>query len=872
MNKSYIFNKSQETVGHGKILKKGVATLALTTATFGVGANLVHAEEATPVSDTVVTTQVTEVTPADVTKAENDLNLANQSVSDQTEVVTEAQKDLTTAQGNLNQAEQDVTEAQVIKDQATPEAISEQKTAISDATQDVSETEALIVSDKGAIEAKEVDITNQEAVVSQAQSDVADKESELTLAKEQEKQAQAILDGTGAQELYNQQEALETKVAKDKTTVSTAETNLAKAQAEDKNLAAAIDTKTNEVSAKTNEVSANKLTLDQATQTYNNATSNYNTAQSELSKAQADVDSVNQIVVSQEYVNTLKAFVTSYDNDVVRADLKAKLDQLSTALLAQNVFKSNPYDKQVIINDPNNLTKAQIEELSLFGADLQNQIRSYFGTIPVVVTPDSVDMTDLVTDGYVADNWGWDSVLKYRHNTDALRNAAANEDIGFTKKISENLNTLAQETGKTTMDYLKSLVYMAYTDFMYADSLAGYGHAESISGLSEVSRATKTYIGIDISSVAGATSVHVNDISDGRFIIENSNFDTTEIPSPYDTEALKATLATKQRTFNTAQTAYNNAKTNLTNAQTAYNNSKATLATLVKELETLKATPLKTPAAQTALTSAKNTLAKDQAALKAVNDSIATLEADITVKKANLDKAKAVVADKEAALKAAEATLATEQSTLNRLNAELSALKAQLAEDEAILAKAKAALAEEVAKLALLENADENLAKALANLEEAKSLLDVAKITLSTETETLEALKAQQAQAQTTYDTVLTAYQAQELAKLEAKRHAIIESGQAALPIYNDQGELIDYVAQNQTQSLPTSASLVGHSTGNATFSLLSNTPSTRASKDSVSAEVLPQTGESQSILLLVGMGMMTAAYFAYGKKKEEEN
>lgn len=783
--------------------KANKALLALAIGTTVMGASVtVQAEDVS-----VPTVNQTEATPSETVTAETvataktSLDEVNQNVSNQTEVVTQAQTEVNAASETVTSAEEAVSEAQAIKDQATPEAIAEQETVVSEATQAVTDTETLIDSDKAAIESKEVEITNQEAVVAEAQSDVATKEDDLAVAKDAEQQAQAILDGTGAQELYEQQENLETKIEEDKQAVSNAEDNLEKAQAADQKLAQDTTAKTNQVADVTGTVSSNKSSLDQATQTLNSATANYDAAQDELAQAQADLDSVNTFVVSQEYVDTLKAFVDSEYGTQERSDLKAKLDQLSNALKAQNVFKSNPYDKQVIINDPNNLTKDQIEELSLFGADLQNQIRSYFGTVPVVVTPDSIDMADLVTDGYVADGWGWDSVITKGHDNEALDLAGNNSDIGPNLGIIENLNTLGEETGRTTMDYLKSLVHMAYTYFLYADSNAGYGHAEFITGLAETSGATKGYIGVDISSVAGATHVHVNTINN-RYLEGNKSFDTTEIASPYDTETLKATLATKQRAYNNAETALNNAKTSVSNAQTAYNSSKTELDALVKELEVLKATPKQTPKAQETLANAKDTLAKDQASLKAINDSIATLEADITVKKANLDKAKAVVAEKEADLAEAKESLGTEEATLASLYSELTGLKAQLAEDEAMLAKAKAALAAEVEKLALLENADENLTKALANLEEAKSLLDVAKITLSTETETLEALKAQQAQAQKTYDTVLAAYQAQELAKLEAKRQAIIESGQTAIPVVDENGQIVDYVAEIPKSSI----------------------------------------------------------------------
>uniref|UniRef100_UPI003F68FA3E SEC10/PgrA surface exclusion domain-containing protein n=1 Tax=Streptococcus pluranimalium TaxID=82348 RepID=UPI003F68FA3E len=849
-----------------KTFKNSVAVLAVGTSIATVGVNTVQAEDVS-----VPTTNQTEVTPTETVTAETvataktNLDEANQNVSNQTEVVAQAQTEVDAASETVTSAEEAVSEAQAIKDQATPEAIAEQETAVSDAETSVATAETTIQNDQQAISEKQSEISNQQDVVDSAQDVVDEKTTDLEAAKADEQQAQAILDGTGATELYEEQGALEDKVANDQQVVTKAQDELAVAQANDQKLATDISTTTSEVSTKTNEVSSDKSTLDQATASYNTSVSNLNSAQAEKDAAQADVDGINTFVISQEYVDTLKAFTEADYGTQLRADLKTKLNELSTALKAQNVYKSNANDKKVTISDPNNLSKELIQELSLFGADLQNQIRALFGTVPVVVTPDSIDMADLVTDGYVADNWGWDSVATKGHDWDALRNAGTDSDIGFSSRVGENLETFGYELGSTTLDNLKSLIFTAYIDFMYSDSHVSYAHSQSISGLSEDSRATKTYIGIDVSSVDGATSIHVNDVSDGRYNIENSNFDTTEIQNTVTPEALKTVLANKVRALNTAQTVYDSAKANLDTAQVAYNTSQAELASLVKELETLKATPLQTPSAQAKLTSAQATLAQDQASLESVNDKIATLEADITTKKANLDKAKAVVAEKEQALASATSTLTTEQAKLATLNSELADLQDKLTSDETALAKAKETLAVERVLLEQLVNADDNLASALAELEEAEGVLAAARMTLSTEIALLDDLKAKQAISQEEYNRLLALFQAQEQAKLEEKRQAIENSGQTAIPVVDENGQIVDYVAQapSSTVFVPSSkATLVGSANGNATFSLTSSGQSSKAKYGGSSAykgsyAELPTTGEESSNLAMIGLGVL---------------
>ncbi|MGV3323837.1 SEC10/PgrA surface exclusion domain-containing protein [Streptococcus hyovaginalis] len=777
--------------------KANKTLLALAIGTTVMGASVtVQAEDVS-----VPTTNQTEVTPTETVTAETvataktNLDEANQNVSKQTEVVAQAQTEVTAASEVVTSAEEAVSEAQAIKDQATPEAIAEQETVVSNAETGVATAETTIQNDQQAISDKQSEISNQQDVVDSAQDVVDEKATDLEAAKADEQQAQAILDGTGATELYEEQGALEDKVANDQQVVTKAQDELAVAQANDQKLATDISTTTSEVSTKTNEVSSDKSTLDQATASYNTSVTNLNSAQAEKDVAQADVDGINTFVISQEYVDTLKAFTEADYGTQLRADLKTKLNELSTALKAQNVYKSNANDKKVTISDPNNLSKELIQELSLFGADLQNQIRALFGTVPVVVTPDSIDMADLVTDGYVADNWGWDSVVRRGHNNNALDAAGNNADIGTNVGVGENLETFGYELGLTTLDNLKSLIFKAYIDFMYSDSHVSYAHSQSISGLTESQRATKTYIGVDVSVVDGATNIHVNNVND-RQVGNMDQFDATEIQNTETPEALKTVLANKVRALNTAQTAYDSAKANLDTAQTAYNTSKAELVSLVKELETLKATPLQTPSAQAKLTSAQATLAQDQASLETVNDKISTLEADITTKKANLDKAKAVVTEKEQALASATSTLTTEQAKLATLNSELADLQDKLASDETALAKAKETLAVERVLLEQLVNADDNLASALAELAEAEGVLAAARMTLSTEIALLDDLKAKQAISQEEYDRLLALFQAQEQAKLEEKRQAIENSGQTAIPVVDENGQIVDYVAE----------------------------------------------------------------------------
>lgn len=845
------------------VSKQALATLAIGATIIGAGTK-VHAEVLTGTTpDQNATTQTTateQVTQGQVDQAKTVLNNDTKAVADQQVVVDNAQKQVNQAQTQVDNAQTQVNQAQEAQAQATPEVIASQTITVSNAQTTVANAQTTIANDQQAINDKQAQVTTQEKVVDNAQTVVDTKQADLNQAKAQEAQAQAILDGTGATELYNQQASLEKTVATDQQAVTNAQTNLTTAKTNDQKLATAITTTSTAISNKITEVSTDKLALDQATTAYNSALSNLNTAQTEKNVAQADVNGINTFVISKEYADTLKAFTNADYGTQLRANLKTKLNELSTALKAQNVYKSNTNDKLVTITDPNNISKDLLKELSLFGSSLENQIRSLFGTVATVVTPDSIDMSDIVTDGYVSDSWGWTSVTTKGHDSNALDAVRTNPDTNVGTSAGENLNSVNYETKLTNLDDVKALIFKAYVDFMFSDSHVSYAHAQSISGLSEDSRATKTFVGVDISSVAGATSVHVNNIND---LDTNgvAEFDTTTIQNTKTPQALNAILVNKVRALNNAQTTFNNSKTSLGTAQVAYNTSKSELASLVQQLNTLQATPLQTPTAQAKLNDAQDILAKDTASLKQVNDNIATLEADIAVKKANLDKAKAVVATKELALKQATDTLTTEKAKLATLKSELATLKTQLATDEAKLKEAQTTLAEEQAYLTKLENADENLASAVSDLEFAQQLLQAKTITLSTEIEKLEAFKATQAISEKEYNRLLALLEAQKRAELEAKRQTIEKQGKVAQAIVDELGNVVDYVAQvkgSESISIPTNyVTLTSDSKDKATFNL-SN------------AKALPETGDNSSTLALLGVEILSLLSLSALSKKRK--
>lgn len=273
-----------------------------------------------------------------------------------------------------------------------------------------------------------------------------------------------------------------------------------------------------------------------------------------------------------------------------------------------NKYQDNEADKNFTISDLNKLSEAQITDLSLYASSLINQIRSAFGTTETSVSKGSVIAADRVTDGYVADNWGWESISNRRHDSATLDRAGKSF---HTVSIGENLNTWQGLTGPFTLNKIKEYIYEVMLDFMFNGQ--EWNHDRSIVGLT--SDGGETYIGTDLSVVAGAFNVHVNNINENSISFDSS-FDTTKIANPYigsqSQPSSNANLAAPKVAYETAKQANNQAQSDLDSKKVASESAILKLKKTQSELTALKAAASKLAAAQT-------NLSKKQAALKQSN-------------------------------------------------------------------------------------------------------------------------------------------------------------------------------------------------------------------------------------------------------------
>ncbi|MGQ7509426.1 SEC10/PgrA surface exclusion domain-containing protein [Streptococcus suis] len=849
--------------------KNTVIVAGVLASTLVANAGVVSADEVdtTNVPETVVenSTQSTDATTVptmeEVEQAKSELNAANTAVATQEAVVEKQQHAVNTEAVAVATAKEELGTAQTIAENATDENIAAASQAVTEAETKVKETEQAIVKAQNVVSEQEAAIATQEAVVSSAQENVTSKQAEVTSAQAVVDSAQASLDGTGASQVIAAQETAQNNVTTTETAVSAAQDELASALETDAARAISIIEKERAVTSAQEAATTAETTLEAAQSTAAITQATLDSATSALATAKADYDSINTIFVSDEYVEALRQYKDSrYGSDAYKAAV-AKLKEINEGLRAANTYKSNANDKLIMIEDVNNMSDELLTELSLFASDLVNQVRAKFGTVSTSVTTSSVKASDLVTDGYVADNYGWESIVEFSHNDSALDQAGNY----FTKvTVGENLNTWKTLLSRTNVDNVKSLIYRAMIDFLYNGR--EWLHASSVTGLDLSSRATATYIGVDISSVAGATSVHLNDI-DTTDLWSGNTFNTTAIANPEDSTAIRSTYEQAQSAYNTALATNQEAQNALATAKDTNTAAQTALATAQAELSKVLATAEQAPAARIKLATAQANLATAQETLRLANEAVANLNASIQEKQATLAAAKAILAEKEAALTTAKSELATEVATLNNLKNQVASSKATITTLENELVTAKQLLATAKTTLASLQNAPALLAAAQSKYDQANASLTSKVEVLNKELALLADLKATQTISEKNYTALLNAYNAylEEVAakelkeRLDAEYKAIVDNNGTPVPVVDETGKVVGYTDSNKAVA-PKAAAMTTQESTKALTTQKTSQPATKT---------LPSTGDTFSLMSFIGVGLLGLAPVARKRKQK---
>ena len=808
---------------------------------------------------TEVKVPTNEVTKGQVDNAKDKLDKSTQAVEEAKAKKDQAQTEKDQAQTEKNNAQSEVDKAQEIKDKATPENIEKKNQEVASAENGKSDAEKQEKNAKNDLaKAKEV-VADQENVVKKSEDKVASAEKEVKDAQTNVDNAQAILDGTGQAKVVEEKENAETAQKQAQEQVTSAEKSLELAKSDDKKRADAISSVQNELTEASKVVASTQTALTNATNKASQTQTALEKAQDTFTRAESSYKSINTFQVTNEYVNALKSYVNNPYNILnERAKWKEHREKVESILksvnqenLNLNKFKENANDKAISV-DVNNLTTEQMTELSLFASDLLNQIRERFGTPKTIVTKGMLQVADEVTDGYVADDWGFGK----GHDNKAVNNVARKYGLPTykddTHQSLENLNSSNNGDKIHTMDDAKKWVYESISDLLFNGW--EWGHARSVTGL--ISKgASKDYFALGLSSNTGRTSAHFLSVSDNE--VTGNKLDKTEVPNNNTAENIvKAYNAANSALLN-AQTENSMAQREKTSASIANIRAKGEQETIQKRLDALKDTPLKTPTAQSNLEKAQDTLANANKRLENAEKALADLTADVKIKQENLTNAKNVLAQKERNLTNAKNNLATEQDKLVELKALV-----QTAENNLELAKEKVVqatkkLEQAKADLENLLNAEPNLAKAKKVLSEKETTLKEKVTALKEAQAILDELLKEQKLDQEAYDKLFALYSAQveakRLADLEVKRKELESLGYKPVPVVDGKGNVVDYKAEKVT---------VG-TKDDKTY----QAPAQATNAKAESKKQLPNTGMKESNLLSL-LGASLGLLALVGKRK----
>ncbi|VED98962.1 Putative transposon related peptidoglycan linked protein [Streptococcus anginosus] len=431
-----------------------------------------------------------------VTAANTAVKAQETAVATARQEVTVAEKKASTAQTNLSQAEKVVAEA-------TPGNISKAEQTVKNTQTAVENAEKAVTASQAAQTQAQSVVTSQEKVTKQAQEAVKVKQGEVSKAKEKVAQKQAILDGTGTKEIIEKAEQTQAKVNADKEAVAKAQTNLVEAKQADAKREKALASAEKEVQIAKATEQETGLDYAHKVNDANKTADKLFEADSNLTKANHKVEAINTITLSQDYIAALRDYNQNFTK-YSKAELKAQTDKLvamGKALAKQNQFKTNQDDSDLDTLDLNHLPAEVREEMSLFAADLLNQIRAAFGTAKVEVSRGATEaVNEHVSTSATNGVKGHDRV-----NLDRVL-----AKVGITSGTEESIGLMggsgsARKQQRISPRELKRLIYNNILNLMFNafedvedNENNEFLHAGTLAGLSE-SGVKKAYLGVGTS-------------------------------------------------------------------------------------------------------------------------------------------------------------------------------------------------------------------------------------------------------------------------------------------------------------------------------------------------------------------------------------
>lgn len=841
------------------------------------------------------TQAVSAVNKAEVDAAKDSLDQKNEQVKEEEAAVKEAEKSVETAKANAELAKEAVKTAEegTQASSATKEAARE---AVANQTEAVKEAEKVAQASQTELD------KSQNQANSQAQKTQEAKEA-LKKADEKVSQAQADLErtqksqeGSSAEVSANLEQA-KADVANSQAAVNKAQEEVNKAEQSDSQRQEKIDQAVSNKAQADSDAEKSKQALDKASSQEAEAQAKLSQAQASLEAAQAtENDSLkpsvsnnkNRLYMTPEYIAALKQLADPNTPQSQISQIEATLTAVNDKAKSYNNYIADPNDSTKMY-DTNNIPYEVRRELSQFASELINQLRAQMGTGETLLTPSSLEFADKVSQAYRNDNWNWDLMNRYHHDTWGINRIASEYGLVTTTseqeqqglQYYENAYIWRANTAQMSVADMKRDIYFSLVEFMYN----GYEwvHAKSISGLNTGSQ--KNYLGVDFSMESDITVAHFTMVSEDQVkYATKNNFDATPLTaSGNSTSSDPQALAQAQAAYDQAKSAHDQAQAEKTAAQTAYDQAVTAVQAAQKQLDEAKQASMELATAQATLASAKQELEKNQEKLSKAQEALNLANSDQADKAADLSKAQETLSAAQAAQAEARDRLAQEENALAQANQALEQARTKRDAAQAAVAQAQTALDQAQKNLANLQDAQTNLEQAQANLAAAEKDLADKTSDLVAKQQTLAELKAAQAQAEKLYNRLAAQLQAQEKQKRDDHYRNILDQTEKHLNGPVQSNPSVEMQTQEsgsdplvKTKEEPIIKGLAARKAPASRASAMSSDPGENHSmQDSVRSSKLPNTGSRLSVWAMMSGILALVSGFAlliWKHKKESKN
>ena len=737
----------------------------------------------------------------------------------------EANEQVSNAQSDVAKATEAVKHAEEVASKATPQNIeankADQKANLTD--QKANETETANTDAKIATQTETV--TKAQTGVSNAEQELKDANANVSAKETQVQSAKDAISGTGLAQAEDKLDEAKAETKGAEKNVTLADTALTDAKKADEKRQKAIDNAQADVDAKTTLVNETKENLESATTTANGATTTLSQASDKLDKATKALDNVDIVKIAD---------LTQFKQDKAEGDSDFMTDSGAT-VIENSSTKISEADKNKIV-DFNNITEEQKQEIALYNLKVVNAIRKNLGLSELELNTGSMKAAQNQMDKYIA------------RNKNILTNGHLPGDY-----FGENGGPIALAKYGTSLSMykVKEEIYNIVMSQAFADAPSKWGHSENI-------QKPISNFGASFGIISGELySINVYGIYTGKTIKDEN--DVASLEKAYeDAKAEKAT----------AQTASEKANDALKQASTDYANALDLKTSAEKTLADATATPIQTTVAENNLRLAKLALDSAQKRQAEAQKAVDNFSADLASKKQALDNAKSALESakrvqelKVQSLANAKTELKTQESKLETLKAQ----KAKLVEEKDRLVEEAKALAEE---LKAYVEAPINLAKAKTTLAEKQDALKTAQAKAETAKAQVDAIQATLDVEQAKLDELQDKFDKLQDLEEKAKDNVIATLPDGTIIAIPNGAPIVDELPRfdinslnkglddNKILAIDDKSNVTVNGQVYASQQQVSSKPTySRVER----AKTLPETGEQESWLAILGLTILSA-------------